>query len=74
MFTVVVLRAPAMSIRGSMKRGGACRRGRSEETVNWRRRAQLRRARVSSHVRELELRSELPNVIPFLYDYSLEFS
>jgi hypothetical protein len=56
---------------GSMKRGGACRRGRPEETVYWRRRAQHRRARVNSHVHELEIRSELPDVIPFLYDYSL---
>jgi hypothetical protein len=57
-----------------MERGGACRRGRPEETVNWRRPAQLRGARVSSHVRELEIRSELPNIISFLYDYSLQVS
>jgi hypothetical protein len=51
-----VLRVPAMSTRDSVKRGDASRRGGIQETVNWKRQARCRRARVSSHVRELEIR------------------
>jgi hypothetical protein len=60
---VAALRAPAMSTRGSMKRDDASRRGGIHETVNWRRRVRFSSARVSSYVRELESRSEVPNVI-----------
>jgi hypothetical protein len=53
--------------------GEACRRGRLGETVNWTRLAQLRRARVSSHVRELEIRRSCSTLHRFYMTIRFKF-
>jgi hypothetical protein len=73
MHNIVYCEHPQCRRRGSMKRGGACRRGRLRETVNWRQRAQLRRASVSSHVRELEIRRSCSTLYRFYMTIRFKF-